>query len=102
MVQEVQAELGATQQLLARCQSSFETLVQHYGEHPASMHDLEFWRDVQTFVAALSAAQQRHETQTQVWAVVVMREPRKVTLQRLHATHISQQRATWTAIWTSH
>ena len=66
VLQEVQTELVSTSQLLARCRSSFETLVQHYGEHPASTHDLEFWRDVQTFVAALSAAQQRHEAQTQV------------------------------------
>ncbi len=65
-LQEVQAELGAVKQLLTRCQSSFYTLVQHYGEHPASTHDLEFWRDIQTFVAALSAAQQRHKTQSQV------------------------------------
>ena len=66
ILQELQAEVDATNQLLGRCRSSFETLVQHYGEHPASMHDLEFWHDIQAFVAALSAAQQRQEALAQV------------------------------------
>ena len=66
MVQEVGPELDAADQQLARCRSSFDTLLQHYGEHPASANDLEFWRDVQTFVAAISSAQQRHVAETQV------------------------------------
>ena len=65
-MQEVKGELAATQALLARCRSSFDALMEHYAEHPASANEPEFWHDVQTFVRALSAAQCIHELQRKV------------------------------------
>jgi hypothetical protein len=49
-----------------RCRSSFDALMEHYAEHPASANESEFWRDMHTFVRALSAAQRSHELQRKV------------------------------------
>ena len=65
-LQEVEVELDATRSLVARCRGSFDALMEHYGEHPASANEVEFWREVQTFMHVLSAAQHTHAMQLQV------------------------------------
>ena len=66
--QEAEAALGPVQQLLRSCQDSFTALVEFFGEHPASMNELEFWGTVRSFLRAFADTQRRLQRDSQVGA----------------------------------
>lgn len=59
LVQSLSKSLAVVKEQLQGARSGFEALVAYFGENSgAFQNDGDFWRDVTTFVAAFSAAQQ--------------------------------------------
>ena len=75
-VQDLSNALAAAKEQLQQARRGFEALVAYFGENPVALqNDGDFWRDVMTFVAAFSAAQQDALAFKQVPAVDALCQP---------------------------